>query len=169
MPNISMSTAAKANWAVLPTFCLINVVTGLLQLVRLTQVAVQQPHDELVVLHVERLVEAEVVADYGDPLRRGVLARQQLRRVARHGEQDDEGDDGDADEDDDELEEPSHDVGKHDAYSTSASPVGDKRAAPALAADKNVGGLPPLRAAGRRHDVPGSSAYAQAYADRSPT
>ena len=77
------------------------------------EVAVHGRVEVAPVLHVDRLVEAVLVADACDLLGRGVLAEQCFGRRARQGMNPAEDEDGQPEEDRDEQQQPADDEAKH--------------------------------------------------------
>jgi hypothetical protein len=80
---------------------------------RITQVAVDEPLHEELVLNKERLVEAPLLMQERDPLRRRVDTQHRAGRVARHEMDHEEHEDGDAQHNRHHLEQPARDICGH--------------------------------------------------------
>ncbi len=80
---------------------------------RHAEITLQRIDREAVVLRPERLIDAELVAQILELLRRRPVAEEQRRDVARQHMHREEDDDAHPDQDEDELHEPPHDVLRH--------------------------------------------------------
>ena len=118
-----MSTAAMASWIVTGAASLIRSLDGASGEQRLAEVAVRKTLDVLDVLHVERPVEAALVADEGDALGVGALPGQGDGRIAGHELEHREGDEGDAEQHENELQQPSDDVRDQRGTFTRTTPL----------------------------------------------
>jgi len=90
------------------------------------EVALNGPRHEAPVLLEERPVEPHGPAQLGDPLRRRLVAEQDLGRISRHHVQQEEHDDADAEQEEEGVQGALRDVAKrHGIDSTSSAPGDD--------------------------------------------